>query len=162
MQIMCGGCGAGELTVTPCGEDMLFDACFVPPTEGLWRLVAVGRCGELYLGTAEGAGHLRRRFSARLTAPAGELLCCRAEKCGGSGWVSARAEDFPGLSLPQGALTRKSGDGTVLALPWTVGAEFPLPALFCLAGVCRMQGREWLFLRFDAAGRPCIEKMPGK
>ena len=162
MQIMCGGCAAGELTVTPCGQDLIFDAAFTPPGEGLWRLVAVGRCGGLYLGTAEGPGHLRRRFSACLTGPVGELLCCRAEKCGGSGWVSARAEDFPELRLPRGALTRKSGDGTVLALPWTVGTEFPVPSLFCLAAVCRMQGREWLLLRFDGQGWPYIEKFPGK
>ncbi len=47
------------------------------PGEGLWCAWAVGDRGELRLGVLEPCGDrasIRRRFSARLTAPIGRLL----------------------------------------------------------------------------------------
>ena len=75
--LLMDGKPTGELTAEQEGLYTWFSArCPLRP-DGLWCAWAVGDRGELRLGVLEpeGAqGHIRRRFSGRLTVPLGRLL----------------------------------------------------------------------------------------
>ncbi|MBE6989615.1 MAG: hypothetical protein E7426_02580 [Ruminococcaceae bacterium] len=143
----------GTLRVAPAGEDTCFIAeGTVPP--GLYRLWAVGGCGELALGLWEGREPLRRRFSRSLTAPAGPVKHGVARPVApDGGWAGAPPERFPGWPVSDG-LCRRRGRLWELALPFAPDGPFPLPALFCLAEVRRFSGRRWAVFPFDDGGRP--------
>ena len=71
----------GELTAEREALYTCFSARCTLPAEGLWCAWVVGDKGELRLGVLEpqgGAGVICRRFSHRMTAPAGQLLEQRA------------------------------------------------------------------------------------
>lgn len=58
------------------------------------------------------------------------------------------------------ALLRRDMEGFCLAFPWSPQAPFPIPALFCLAGMRRMGGRWYVVFRFSRRGRPEILEGP--
>ena len=74
--LMQGGVSVGELITEQEALYTWFEARCRLPGEGLWCALAVGDRGELRLGVLEPCGDratIRRRFSARLTAPLGKL-----------------------------------------------------------------------------------------
>ena len=74
--LMQGGVSVGELITEQEALYTWFEARCRLPGEGLWCAWAVGDRGELRLGVLEPCGDratIRRRFSARLTAPLGKL-----------------------------------------------------------------------------------------
>ena len=71
------GRSVGELTTEREALYTWFEARCRLPEKGLWCAWAVGDRGELRLGVLEpqgSTGTIRRRFSHRMTAPAGRLL----------------------------------------------------------------------------------------
>ncbi|NCE64261.1 hypothetical protein D1159_06595 [Pseudoflavonifractor sp. 524-17] len=68
----------------------------------------------------------------------------------------------PVLQVParrdQGALIRWGQGGMQVALPFCVGEEFPIPALFCLAEVRPMHGHSYLRFSLDRNGWPVYLK----
>ena len=53
-----------------------------------------------------------------------------------------------------GALLRRRGEETELAVPFDPGAPFPLVPLICLGRPATVGGRRYLIFRLDAGGRP--------
>ena len=144
----------GALRAATVGADTCFHVdAVVPP--GLYRVYAEGSGGRLLLGVWEGTVPLRRRFSAALTAPLGAPLCGRAESSpsAGDGWRDAAPGDVPLLGT-EGGLIRRRGQVLELALPFDPDTPFPLPALFCLARIRKLRGREWAVFRFTNTGQP--------
>jgi hypothetical protein len=138
----------GRMEITP-GED---DTCFTarasaPP--GLYRLYARGEGGELLLGVWEG-GPWRRRYSRSMTAPLGNITAVRAEKSDDGGW---RRDLRPFARWPAG-LYRRTSRGWLLALPYREDGPFPLPELFCLARVGRVEGQMQVVFALDEEGNP--------
>lgn len=79
-----------------------------------------------------------------------------------SGWC---VTDCPGRLLEDRALAetlrnahrglvRRDLEGFFLALPWSQRRPFPIPALFCLARVEELAGKQWAVFRFSRQGRP--------
>ena len=138
------------------------------PGEGLWCAWAVGDQGELRLGVLEPCGDrasIRRRFSAQLTAPVGKLLRgeVRPVRPPESGdWVPLERPDTlfrtpwlrEWLGPLSGLLTRSAGGMRYVAAPYDAGRPFPLTALFCLARVVRIGGRDYAVFAFDRTERP--------
>lgn len=161
------GSPTGELMTEQEGLYTRFSArCSLP--EGLWCAWAVGDRGELRLGVLEPEGRqgaIRRRFSRQLTAPLGRILRGEVRPAGArepEGWEPAPVPDrlFQALWLrrrlrgAQGALTRRAGEVRYLALPYDMGAPFPLATLFCFAHVRRIGEISYVVYAFDRQERP--------
>ena len=52
------------------------------------------------------------------------------------------------------AFLRRDMEGFFLALPWEGKQPFPLPPLFCLAKMERLEGKWYILFRFSRQGRP--------
>ena len=135
--------------------------------EGVWCIWLVGERGELSLGIPEpknGAYRLCRRISARGVEGVGHLL---------RGEVRPRrqqSEEWNGVPRPAclfrsvwlqrelkgccGALVRREGEQTLLALPYCGERAFPLVSLFCFARIRVLCGREYAVFAFDGEERP--------
>lgn len=158
---------AGELSVEQEGLYTCFTArCPLPP--GLWCAWAVGDRGELRLGVLEPSGNqgvIRRRFSRQLTGPLGRLLRGEArpaalrepenwetvpdpERLFRAPWLRQR------LRGAQGVLTRQTGEGRCLALPYDRGKPFPLTTLFCFAHLREIRAASYVVYHFDSQDRP--------
>lgn len=159
----------GELTA----EREALYTCFAVrctlPGEGLWCAWAVGDRGELRLGVLEpqgGAGMIRRRFSHRLTAPAGRLLRGEVRPAAQPeqemDWTPLEDAMFhsPGLRRQlqgtEGALWRREGETLLLALPYAPRRPMPLTGMFCFARPCRIRGERYLVWTFDSRERPVL------
>ena len=158
---------AGELSLEREGLYTCFTARGSLP-DGLWCAWAVGDRGELRLGVLEPSGTqgvIRRRFSRRLTEPLGRLLRGEVRPAGvreaevwepvpdperlfRAPWLRQR------LKGAQGVLTRREGEGRLLALPWGSGKPFPLTTLFCFARLRAIGGASYVVYAFDAQERP--------
>ena len=139
--------------------------------EGLWCAWAVGDRGELRLGVLEPQGDaavLRRRFSHRMTAPAGRLLrgevrpASPPEEAAGD-WAPAEAEALfrspwlrRGLREVPGLLWRREGQTLLLAVPYDPRRPVPLTGLFCFARPCRVRGERYWVYAFDSRERPVL------
>ena len=55
-----------------------------------------------------------------------------------------------------GVLTRRTEERRYVALPYDAMRPFPLPALFCLARICRIGGRDYVVYAFDKGERPVL------
>ena len=162
--IMDGGERAGTLEVSRQGGYFRFRAACRAEGGELLRL-AVGsgeRTADLGVLVPEaGQWRLDRSFSpAALRAMGvGEIRACFLRREAPAGWA---AEPEPGRLLADGllhrlcagfagALTRREGAITLLALPLT--EPFPLLPVFCLGTLRRLEGRPYLlFGIFD--GKP--------
>ena len=77
-------------------------------------------------------------------------------------WLPAAGELFRSpwlreqLQNAAGVLTRQAAGRRYVALPYDAGRPFPLPALFCLARVCRIGGRDYVVYAFDSGERPVL------
>ena len=145
--LMQGGVSVGELITEQEALYTWFEARCRLPGEGLWCAWAVGDRGELRLGVLEPCGDratIRRRFSARLTAPLGKLRQGEirpAHPPEPEDWTplerSAVRLRSPWLReqlhLVSGVLVREEQGRRELAVPYDVGRPFPLTALFCFA-----------------------------
>ena len=161
----------GELTAEREALYTCFSVRCALPGEGLWCAWAVGDRGELRLGVLEPQGDaavLRRRFSHRMTAPAGRLLrgevrpaACRAPA---PDWapVSDAAALFRSEGLRQrlrdvpGLLWRREGETLLLAVPYDPRRPMPLMPLFCFARPRRVRGERYLVFAFDGEERPAL------
>ena len=162
------GRSVGELTTEREALYTWFEARCRLPEKGLWCAWAVGDQGELRLGVLEPCGDraaIRRRFSARLTGPVGRLQWGElrpAHPAEPGDWLPAAGELFRSpwlreqLQNASGVLTRQAAGRRYVALPYDAGWPFPLPALFCLARVCRIGGRDYVVYAFDSGERPVL------
>ena len=160
----------GELTTEREALYTWFEVWCRLPEKGLWCAWAVGEQGELRLGVLEPRGDqaaIRRRFSDRLTGPVGRLRWGELRPAHPSepgDWLTAeRAGELfrspwlrEQLRNTSGVLTRKAQGRRYVALPYDAGRPFPLPALFCLARVCRIGGRDYVVYAFDGGERPVL------
>ena len=150
----------GTLRVTAMGRDTCFEV-LCPALTGLHRVYAQGERGRLLLGVLE-EGHLRRRFSATLTAPIGRVTCGRTEESGvesDSGWTSAPEELLPQWPpLPPETLFCRRSGRYYLALPYAEEEPFPLAEYFCFARVRTVDGRLRAVFIFDREGNPLMGK----
>ena len=163
------GRAVGVLTAETRGLYTCFTAS-CPACTGVCRAYAVGEQGELRLGVLEPAGsvfRLCRSLSARECAAVGRLVRgeIRASKDSAEPvWQEADAperlfrtpflrEQLRGV---RGALTCRSGEEWLLALPLDVRGPFPLPGLFCLAAVRRIGAQEYAVFAFDRCERPVL------
>ena len=135
----------GELTAEREALYTCFSVRCALPGEGLWCAWAVGDRGELRLGVLEPQGDaavLRRRFSHRMTAPAGRLLrgevrpASPPEEAAGD-WAPAEAE-------------------ALFAVPYDPRRPVPLTGLFCFARPCRVRGERYWVYAFDSRERPVL------
>ena len=127
---------SGWLRVGKRENETLFD--LRAAAEGLWRAVVWGSSGELTLGVAED-GRLRRVFSDELTAGLGGVEGARLEP------LSAREETWQpaGEDYPSGSLRRRHHRGWLVAAPFQEWEPFPMVQRFCMARICRRNGKEW-------------------
>ena len=164
------GRSVGELTTEREALYTWFEARCRLPEKGLWCAWAVGDRGELRLGVLEPCGDraaIRRRFSAQLTGPVGRLQWGElrpahpaepgewlpAERAGElfrSPWLREQLQNAAGVLAPR-TEGRRYG-----ALPYDAMRPFPLPALFCLARICRIGGRDYVVYAFDKGERPVL------
>ena len=166
--LMQGGVSVGELITEQEALYTWFEARCRLPGEGLWCAWAVGDRGELRLGVLEPCGDratIRRRFSARLTAPLGKLRQGEirpAHPPEPEDWTPLerwavrprspwRREQ---LHLVSGVLVREEQGRRELAVPYDVGRPFPLTALFCFAHIRRIHGRSYAIFAFNGEERP--------
>lgn len=161
----------GELTAEREALYTCFSARCTLPGEGIWCAWAVGDRGELRLGVLEpqaGAGAIRRRFSHRMTAPAGRLLrgevrsVSRQEEALDWAPVSDGAALFrtpwlrERLQSTEGMLWRREGETLLLAVPYDPRRPLPLMPLFCFARPLRVRGERYLVFAFDEKERPVL------
>lgn len=52
------------------------------------------------------------------------------------------------------ALLKRDMEGFFLAFPWSCHSPFPIPPLFCLAGLEKLAGGTYAVFRFSRQGRP--------
>lgn len=162
----------GELTAEQEALYTCFSARCPLPGEGLWCAWAVGDRGELRLGVLEpqgSTGTIRRRFSHRMTAPAGRLLrgevrpafrqeeaapdwapVCDVAALFRSDGLRQRLREVPGL------LWRRKGEMLLLAVPYAPRQPMPLMPLFCFARPQRVRGERYLVFTFDGRERPVL------
>lgn len=149
------GRSAGTVQVERQGEETVF-AVRADLTPGLYRVAVRGEDGELLLGVLEGGREtvLRRRFSRAVTGGVGRICSAEAVPCGGrSEWRAAgEAERRVLPPLPAGALCRRRGKLLEVALPAPEEQPFPLAERFCLARLCRLEGKRWAVFTFDETG----------
>ena len=148
----------GALTVTPSGADTVFRVRCTGLPAGLYRLYVCGDGGELLLGVTED-GCLHRRFSAAMTAPLGTVTRCCAQPVQGAAWRALAPSDGLPWPVPAGALLRREGGVTHLAVPWPPDTPLPLTELFCFASVGRWEEKRYVFFVFSGGWTPV---MPGK
>ena len=140
--------------------------------DGLYKVFLRGQDGgELSLGAltpGEGKLRLRRRLPCRELEgsdhwPPVEVRAERVFAFSRPGEWEPAGELPPLLSDPvlrqaaegvTGALLRRRGEETELAVPFDPGAPFPLVPLICLGRPATVGGRRYLIFRLDAGGRP--------
>jgi len=150
------GRSAGTVLVEQRGEETMFvvTADLAP---GLYRVAVRGEGGELLLGVMEGGRNaaLRRRFSRTMTCGVGRVCSAEVVSCSGGReeWRAAGEAEKQRLPLlPPGALCRRQGTLLEVALPAPEEQPFPLAERFCLARLCRMEGRRWAVFTFNETG----------
>lgn len=162
-----GAC-AGELTALPEALYTRFEVRCRLPEPGLWCAWAVGESGELRLGVVEpegGEAVLSRRFSRRLTAPAGRLRHGELRRVDPpeawrpledpaalfrAAWLVERLRQTPEL------LVRRSGGCRLVSAPYDPRRPFPLTDLFCFARVTAMPGGRRAVFAFDEGELPVV------
>ena len=136
--LMQGGVSVGELITEQEALYTWFEARCRLPGEGLWCAWAVGDRGELRLGVLEPCGDratIRRRFSARLTAPLGKLrqgrsaLPIRRSRRIGRRWSARQCVSVPhgfgsSCTLCRASLSGRSRGGGSWRCPMTWAAPF--------------------------------------
>ena len=160
----------GELTIEREALYVRFSARCPLPGEGLWCAWAVGDRGELRLGVLEPQGRdgvIQRRFSHRMTAPAGRLLRGEVRPAAGrteQEWAPA-ADPAALFRTPwmqerlrgaEGALWRREGETLLLALPYVPRRPLHLAPMFCFARPCRIRGERYLVFAFDTGEQPVL------
>lgn len=160
----------GELTMRGESLHTWFHARCRLPSAGIWAVWAVGERGELRIGIPEPCGEeaeLRRRFSQRMTAPAGRLLrselrpittdtAAAWEPAGNACWQNLWLREK--LLKDREALTCHAGECRLLAFPYSGQEPFPLVPLFCFAQFRHMDGKRYVVFLFDREERP---RFPG-
>ena len=132
--LMQGGVSVGELITEQEALYTWFEARCRLPGEGLWCAWAVGDRGELRLGVLEPCGDratIRRRFSARLTAPLGKLRQgeIRPSRRIGRRWSARQCVSVPhgfgsSCTLCRASLSGRSRGGGSWRCPMTCAAPF--------------------------------------
>ena len=168
VKLYCAGACLGRVALCPQGGRTEVRASMEDPGDGLYRASLVGERGTLSLGVLEpeGAqGHIRRRFSGRLTVPLGRLLRGEVRPAGAKepeNWEPAPAPEQlfrapwlrQRLKGAQGAKVRLSGETRYLALPYDPAKPFPLTTLFCFARLRSIGGGAYIVFAFDRQDRP--------
>lgn len=164
------GEAAGELTVTQGPPYIYFDASCRTPQKRIYRAFVVGETGELRLGVLEPVGEklvIRRRLSARETAPIGRILRAEARLSAAEAEEDDRWQPIPApeslfrsaflreqLRGAAGILTRQEPGYRLLALPFDSRRPFLLNSLFCFARIVRIGGQEYAVFTFDQTEIP--------
>ena len=164
----------GTLRVSEDGPRAVVEARLPEEGRGLYKAYLIGEAGRFLLGTLipeRGVLTLRRTLSVDQLRrqgvwppTGGEAVLAVSPHPLPAGWHRA---DCPEAEISDllvrgwvaalgGALLRREESGFSLALPWTVGQAFPLPPLFCLARLERLDGQCCLVFFFDGQGRPSL------
>ena len=170
--------GGGTLVARQEGTQVRLEASRPGDDRGLYKVWLLGqRGGRMLLGTMAPEGNalrLGRTCSIGALERAGCWPLAGAEgvlafRFGQeTAWrAEARPERYirdPDLRRLKGqVVARQIGEGVELAVPFRADSPFPIPSLFCLARVERVEGRPHLIWYFDREGRPRqVEKRLGE
>lgn len=176
----CFESAGGAVRVRQEGERAVCQAILGAREDGVYKAWLLGREGRALLGTLipqGGALRLRRSVSlAQLKErgawpPTGADIVMAfpfTEKAPPAGFAweerPSRLVAEPLLShclqTVGRCLTRKGPQGILLAIPFDPKAPFPIPPLFCLSRVERLEGTPYVLFRFSPDGRPVLEDGP--
>ncbi len=164
--------GGGWLRVREEGALVVLEAWRKADGRGLYKVWLCGHRDRMLLGTLVPEGDrlwLRRRvFRQELERggcwplEGGECVMTFPFSGRGSGW---QREERPGRLVAgelsacfdgRWALYRKEERGFVLAFPFDPSHPFPVPPLFCLARLERVDGQGHVLFYFDAGGNPLL------
>ncbi len=166
----------GVITVRREGDQALCRAIHPDSRGGLWKAWLLGTNARFLLGTLipeGGALRLRRTVTVEQLERQGVWPPTGAELVEHSaplpdapppGWRWAdcpgRLMGEPGVRLAlqdtHRALLRREEEGFLLALPFGPGLPFPIPSLFCLCRVERLEGKNHAVFRFSRRGCPIL------
>ena len=157
-----GEAPAGELEVAPWGGYLRFRALCRTDRRGVFRLVAEcgGRLLPLGVMTPSGSGFgLERRFSPAALRSMGleRIDRCRLAQDREGGWQEEREPErlfrdpelkALGRALArEGVLSRREGEGTLLAVPLERGRPFAAMPIFCFGAPETIGGKTWVVFR---------------
>lgn len=164
--------GGGRLHVREEGGLVVLDVYRDNDKRGLYKVWLHGRGENMLLGTLVPEGGrlcLRRRvFRQELErkgcwpVSGGECVMAFPFAAPDGGW---RQEERPGRLVAQelkrcfasqACLYRAREEGFLLAFGFDPCRPFPIPPLFCLAKVERLEGKTCVVYAFDLHGNPCL------
>lgn len=166
----------GAVRVRQEGERAICQAILGAREDGLYKAWLRGAEGRALLGTLiPQGGALRLRRSVTLSQlrerrawpPVGADIVMAypfTEKTPPTGFAW---EEHPGRLVAEPLLSqclqmvgrcfvRKEAQGILLAMPFEPKAPFPIPPLFCLSRVERLEGRDYVLFQFSPDGRPML------
>lgn len=176
VKLYSGGRCRGEITLTDEGGRTRVAARMADPGDGLYRAALKGDGGrQLLLGVMEPAeGELRvcRRPYSRDVAALGAPLRGEAWRSFSFQEPAWQETDRPGqlfqdrflqsrLARTKRAWWRREREALWLAVPLEEGKPFPLEALFCLARVMEVEGRQCAVFAFRGE-TPVLPRRPGE
>jgi len=137
------------------------------PKDSLWSAWIVGEAGELRLGVLEPCGEyaeIRRQYSERMIKPLGAVHRGEIRKVQPESSMVKRKEHLPFRTLwlremlqrMEQYQIRQQEDHYYLAIPFKVNKPFPLPPIFCLSRIMRIDGEECAVFCFDETEWPVI------
>lgn len=173
---------AGCVTVREEGDRAVCQAIRRESEEGLYKAWLRGSGGRFLLGTLipeGGALRLRRNipiFQLRRQCvwppTGGEIVMAfpftEETPPEGFRWESQPERLMCDPLLAQSVrplgrvLMKREEQGFSLAIKYSAGAPFPLPPLFCLSRVERLEGKPYLFFAFSSEGRPVLPYNPSQ
>lgn len=171
--------GGGQLYIQDEGGLVCFEATRPDDRRGLYKVWLSGEGGRLLLGTLVPEGGrlylCRRMTKAALErggcwpVTAGEcLLAFSFEKKSGD-WTQEnhperlfRDESLRRMVVGRSMLLRREKEGFTLGARFDPQRSFPIPALFCLARVERVQGQVCALFSFDREGNPLVPHKGGQ
>ena len=171
--------GGGQLMVREEQGQVVLEAVRPNDGRGLYKVWAAGARGRQLLGTLVPEGErlfLRRRLPRSQLERAGCwpvtggecVMAFSFQQPRQSQWVrEERAERLVRDEVLRRALRgkvlllRRGEEGFRLAARFDPSRPFPVPALVCLGETGEMQGRTYVFFRFDRDGTPIVPHKPG-
>ncbi len=169
--------GGGTLTIEELGGRIHFHATRPQDGRGLYKVWIFGSVGRMLLGTMTPQGdslQLSRTLSRTSLLSAGCYPVAGGEVVMAfpfqqkneknpipQGWEITEniAVLFQDKLLKQGIypknfLKKQEDFGFLLAIKFDITAEFPVIPLFCLCGLEKLEGIDYLVWKFDELGRP--------
>ena len=171
--------GGGQLYIQDEGGLVCFEATRPDDGRGLYKVWLSGEGGRVLLGTLVPEGgrlHLCRRMTKAALeragcwpVTAGECVLAFAFEKGAGEWGQEKHperlfqdESLRRMVAGRSMLLRTEKEGFCLRAGFDPRHPFPLPALFCLARVERVQGQVCVLFSFDRKGNPIMPHNTGQ